>query len=322
MYKIAFLLFLLFSPLQMNLAAAYSEDSDGDDLSDQFEQELLIRFLPKFMVSASECNGLPAEFQAGMREPHPLAKNGTIYGQVFKAVSFGRSGIFLEIHYYHLWTADCGYTGHALDVEHISALVASSGGDEPATAWKAIYWYAGAHENTTCDSSHGARALDIGADLRGPTVWISAGKHASFLSPDLCHGGCGGDECDKMSEFIPFKVVNLGEPGSPMNGAVWSESSKWALAAKMRTDFSAEALAILDGAMKPGIVPLNQSQASIKAAAHAGVSTANAVSLANNKTDCVLDASADATGRTLGKTRSSAGGFLKRAWNGIVGVLK
>jgi len=308
--------------LQVNAAAAYSGDSDGDGIQDQLEQELLAKFLPRFMVSAGECNGLPAEFQPGMGEPRPLAKNGTIYGQVFKSESYGHSGEYLEIHYYHLWAADCGRNGHPLDIEHVSALIVAPAIDEIAAAWKALYWYAAAHENTSCDSSHGARALNIGAELSGPTVWISAGKHASFLSPELCHGGCGGDECNRMNAFTPIKLVNLGEPGAAMNGSVWSGSSKWALTAKMRSDFSAAALTRLDSASKADIVPLNQSQASIKATAHAGVSTANAVSSANKKTNGALDASTDAAGRALNKTQTSVGRFLKRAWTGVVGILK
>jgi hypothetical protein len=322
MFKFSLLVFLLFLPFQSNLAAAYSEDSDGDGLADQFEQELLVQFLPRFMVSASECNGLPAEFQPGISEPRPLEKNGTIYGQVFKSESYRRSGALLEIHYYHLWAADCGRTAHALDVEHVSALIVTSGAGESASAWKALYWYAAAHEDTSCDSSHGARAPDIGAELSGPTVWISAGKHASFLSPELCRGGCGGDDCNNMHAFTPLQLVNLGEPGFPMNGAVWSGSSKWTLAAKMRTDFSTAALTRLDSVSKPGIVPLNQSQASIKATAHAGVSAVDAVSLADKKTEGALNTSAGATGRALGKTQTSVGRFLKRAWNGVVGILK
>ena len=322
MDKFSIIFFLLFFPLQTNLAATISEDSDRDGLADPFEQELLARFLPKFMVSAKDCDGLPAEFQGGMKEPRPVAKNGTIYGQVFKSATYGRSGAFIEIHYYDLWAADCGYTGHALDVEHVSTLVVASHSDAPAAAWKALYWFSGAHEDTSCDASHGARAPDVGGELSGPTVWISAGKHASFLSPETCRGGCGGDECSEMRALTPHQLVNLGEPGFPMNGADWIGSSKWKLTAKMQPDFSEATLASLDGAEKPGIVPLNRSQASIKAAARAGFSTGNALSIADNKTDDALDASADAAGRALNKSQKGVGGFLKRAWRGVVGVLK
>lgn len=322
MHKFEILFFLFLFPLQANFATAYSGDSDGDGLADQFEQELLVKFLPRFMVSASDCNGLPAEFQPGVSEPRPQEGNGTIYGQVFKSASYGRAVAFLEIHYYHLWAADCGRTGHALDVEHVSVLAAASNDGEPAASWKALYWYAAAHEDTSCDSSHGARAADIDAELSGPTVWISGGKHASFLSVETCRGGCGGDDCNEMRALTPLKLVNLGEPGSPMNGALWSGSSKWTLAEKMRSDFPEAVLASLDGAEKPGVVPLNQSQASIKAAAHAGVSTANAISLADKKTDDALNASAGATGRALGRAQTNVGRFLKRAWNGVLEVMK
>jgi hypothetical protein len=322
MNKTTVLFFLLLFLPQANPATASSRDSDADGIADQLEQDLLIKFLPRFMVSAYECDGLPAEFQPGIDEPRLQAKNGTIYGQVFKSASYGRPGVFLEIHYYHLWGADCGRTGHALDAEHVSALVFAAHAEDPAESWKALYWYAAAHEDTSCDASHGARAADIGAELSGPAIWISAGKHASFLSPETCRGGCGGDNCNGAQALAPLKIVNLGEPGFPMNGALWSGSSKWSLKGKMQTDFPEEILVSIDSAEKAGIMPLNRSKATIKVAAHAGVSTANALSTADQKTDAALITSSDATGRALNKTQAGVGRFLKRAWSGVVGFFK
>src|SRR5436190_1600529 len=85
--------------------------------------------------------------------PPAVARNGTIYGQVFPRQGLAMPDRFIEIHYFHLWTRDCGRAGHPLDVEHVSVLVHADREDSPATDWNATYWDAGAHENTVCDVS-------------------------------------------------------------------------------------------------------------------------------------------------------------------------
>src|SRR5262245_61803282 len=141
-----FALLLVFCVLMFPLPAfAADDDHDKDGLPDDFEQELLVKFAPTFMLSVDECDDKPAEFMPGSSIPEVIAKNGTVYGQVFQ------TGTFLEIHYYHLWSRDCGRLKHALDVEHVSALVEADG-------LKARYWYAAAHENTLCNASTGASA--------------------------------------------------------------------------------------------------------------------------------------------------------------------
>ncbi len=143
----------------------------------------------------------------------------------------------VELHYYHLWRTDCGQMGHALDAEHVSALVAR---DEHAN-WKALYWYAAAHEDTVCDASQIARASTLNAESRGPEVWISHGKHASFLSGRLCTHGCGGDQCAAMKPMETAELINLGELRAPMNGAVWTASPAWPLAEKVGRSYLAAA---------------------------------------------------------------------------------
>jgi hypothetical protein len=60
-----------------------SADEDHDGLPGSFEQELLSRFAPHFMVSKT-CATLPAEFFRRFPDPITVATNGTIYGKVFK----------------------------------------------------------------------------------------------------------------------------------------------------------------------------------------------------------------------------------------------
>ena len=123
----------------------------------------------------------------------------------------------VEIHYYHLWKKDCGRMGHALDTEHVSVLIRASGTHSISSKWMATYWYAAAHEDTVCDASQISRASTLHAEDHGATVWISAGKHASFLNEELCRRGCGGDICEKMAPLSVSRIVNLGEIGMPMN---------------------------------------------------------------------------------------------------------
>src|SRR6185503_15971931 len=85
-----------------------AQDADHDGLADSLEGELLARFAPTFMVSGRDCDLLPATFAPGEAVPRALARDGQIYGQVFPAIGAGLNGAFIEIHYYHLWSLDCG----------------------------------------------------------------------------------------------------------------------------------------------------------------------------------------------------------------------
>lgn len=139
------------------------------------------------------------------------AENGTINGQPFPAKTPVSGARTVELHFYHLWRQDCGAHSHSLDAEHVSALVRASMLDGSAIQWKALYWYAAAHEDTVCDVSQITRATTLKAEDRGATVWISPGKHASFLNQALCHRGCGRDRCEDMKPLTVQQIVNLGE---------------------------------------------------------------------------------------------------------------
>ncbi|MGH9721555.1 MAG: hypothetical protein ACRD8O_15200 [Bryobacteraceae bacterium] len=286
----------------------FGEDGDGDKLTDNFEQELLLKFAPAFFVSQPDCDGLPAEFLAGSHQPRVVAKNGTLYGQVFPR------GEMIEIHYYHLWNRDCGRMGHALDVEHVSVLLRADSMSAPAAAWKALYWYSGAHEGTACELSSAAKASTLHAEFVGPTVWISDGKHASFLSQDACGRGCGGDRCAQMVRLTPANLINIGEPGAPLNGAVWTGSESWQLASKMKTDFSGAVIVQLENAGT--IVAINAPRPPIQAVAAAGNTslrhTGNALSTADAHTDRALDRSLKSAGRSLRRARQAVEKWVRR----------
>jgi hypothetical protein len=273
-------------------------DTDHDGLSDQLEQAILVQFKPKFMVDQADCSAVPAEFRPEDRDPTIQAENGTIYGQVFPSKNADPAESLVEVHYYHLWKKDCGRMGHALDTEHVSAVIKTNDGQ-----WKAVYWYAAAHEDTPCDASQISRAATLDAEDHGATVWISAGKHASFLNEELCRRGCGGDLCEKMAPLAVGKIVNLGESGMPMNGASWIASARWPLTAKMvRTDFKPATVARLENLPESDIAWVNPSKRPQQHAIAAGDSTIDALVTSNQNTDTAISTAGGHTGNALDKT--------------------
>jgi hypothetical protein len=289
-------------------------DSDGDGLSDALEQSLLIQFAPEFMIDRADCSGVPAEFRPRLSQPKVEAENDTIYGQVFPAKPTSVSHPMVEIHYYDLWERDCGAHGHPLDAEHVSVLVQASTSDVASAKWTALYWFAAAHQNTVCDVSQIARASTLKAQTHGATVWVSAGKHASFLNQKLCHSGCGNDVCEDMKPMAIGKIINLGEIGDPMNGSIWISSPQWPLSIKMaKADFPPAPIARLND-LPPteiawfhpgrhpaqGIIAISSSTAD--ALGNSGENTVGAMSVAGGSTDNALQRSYHNTTDALGKS--------------------
>lgn len=233
---------------------ASAQDLDRDGLPDRLEQSLLERFAPTLLLAPGECDGAPASFVPFRSHPLVQAKDGTLYGQAFKVRSAGRTRV--ELHYFHLWSRDCGRLGHDLDAEHVSAIVSASRLDAPASVWVADTWYAAAHEGSACDASSGAPARVIGAEANGPRVFVSKGKHASYFDRGQCKWGCGGDECGEDRAIVPRIIINIGERDALLNGAQWVHSNRWPLAQKLSSDFDPSLRARLDGA--DHVIPLMQ----------------------------------------------------------------
>jgi hypothetical protein len=281
-------------------------DTDSDGLSDQLEHSLLAQFAPSFMIGKGECANLPAEFRSVTVSPEVQAENGTIYGQAFPAKSSTTAAPVAEIHYFHLWSKDCGAHGHPLDTEHVAVLVRASGSDTEQAKWHAIYWYAAAHENTVCDVSQISRASTLHATDRGAKVWISPSKHASYLDERLCQSGCGADRCEAMIALPPGKLINLGEPGAPMNGSLFAESKQWPLAAKMGTsNFPDEAVARLEQLPNTEIAWFNPGKHPAQGVISASGSTYNALSTSGQNTSDAISVAEDSTGNALEKSYSS-----------------
>lgn len=290
-------------------------DSDHDGLTDAQEQALLLQFAPRFLISRDDCSSQPAEFEPSLLKPTVAAENSTIYGQAFPRP--GHAGQ-IELHYYDLWRVDCGKRGHNLDAEHVSAVLS-----EQAGTWKALYWYAAAHEDTLCDASQVARATTLDAEIRGPEVWVSKGKHAAFLGKTICSGGCGADRCEAMEQLAIKDVVNLGEASAPMNGASWVDSPEWPLADKLRrSDFGEERVGRVDRMAPDDIAWASPGKRPAQAAILGGDSAIAGMGTGMRATDGALNAADAHTDGALNTASGSTGHALGRVYRKVKKALR
>ena len=299
-----------------------SVDSDHDGLRDDLEQALMVQFAPHFFVGQDDCSNLPAEFKPGVATPLVEAENGTIYGQVFPAVDPVSGAPAAEIHYYHLWRVDCGMHGHPLDTEHVAVLVRASGPDLQAATWRALYWYAAAHENTVCDVSQIAHASTLRAQDVGANIWISRGKHASYLSRALCQKGCGADRCENMTALAPTELINLGEVNHPMNGSAFISSSAWPLAGKMtQSNFPAPVLARLNQLPESEIAWFNTGRHPSQGII--AVSSVAEQAIAGGRQDAAagISLAATDTGASLSSAQESGGSALSKSYRNTIHAL-
>jgi len=310
-------------PVPSQVDPAHAQiDSDQDGLTDELEQALLVQFAPRFLVGQGDCSNVPAEFQPGIPTPQVKSENGAIYGQVFPAKDVIEGASVVEIHYYHLWRIDCGRHGHPLDAEHVAILVRASGPDLRVATWKALYWYAAAHENTVCDVSQIAHASTLHAEVAGPSIWISPGKHASYLNESLCQTGCGADRCEKMTPLAPAKLVNLGEPGHPMNGSLFIASSAWPLAAKMaETNFPPPVLARLSKLPDSEIAWFNEGKHPSQGVIAISSATEQAVAGSGSNAVVGISSAARAANSSISVANGSTGNAFQKSYRHTVHAL-
>jgi hypothetical protein len=303
-------------------APAWAQDLDRDGLPESLEQVLLDRFVPTLVLDAAECDGAPAAFKPGAVDPVVVARDGTLYGHVAARATGDGGGIEVEIKYFHLWDRDCGRPSHKLDVEHVSGLLWAPALDAPIAAWQARYWYAAAHEGTICDASSGAAAVALRAVTVGPYVYVSRGKHASYLERGHCKWGCGSDICRDGMPAPRAGVINLGEPGRPLNGATWTDSRRWSLASKLGSDFEPALRERLDRADPLDVVALRIGLRPIQSPILGGDTGFDALILAGTAAADALEASADAGATAVEATGRAVGTALRKTASGIARFLR
>jgi hypothetical protein len=303
--------------LVLSAKPVVAQDLDRDGLADPFEQALLERFLPTFVLSAGECDGRPAAMVPGTPDPRVLVRDGTIYGHVMRRGAATRHRVEIEIQYFHLWSRDCGRPSHQLDAEHVSTLVYAAAADAALDAWQAEYWYAAAHEGTVCDASSGAPAAALRAASGGPFVYVSRGKHASYLLRGQCKWGCGSDLCDPGDPLPRAPVVNLGEPGAPLNGATWVQSRQWALAARLSSDFEPAFRARLDADGPSTVQTLRIGLRPLQAPILGGDTGLDALIMAGDATVDAVATTAEATSSAAGATGRAVGTAATRTARGL-----
>ena len=277
-------------------APATAQDLDRDGVADGLEQALFERFAPTLLLARSECDGVPASFVSNLLAPRVLAKDATLYGQAFRLPSIDDRAR-VELHFFHLWARDCGRRGHDLDVEHVSAIVSAATLESPMSSWLAEVWYAAAHEGSVCDASSGARATVIGAETSGPRVFVSRGKHASYLDRGQCKWGCGGDECGDDRVVVPLRIINIGEGDAPLNGALWIHSDRWPLHTKLGSDFEPALRARLDDPNDDHVIPLMQHRRGPQAPVLAGDTALDGLEVAAESAKGAFGTATRAVGR-------------------------
>lgn len=304
-------------------APAPDQDSDADGLSDALEQALLQRFQPDLLFAQNDCATAPTAFLPDTSQPTPVPHTeGTLYGQVTP-----RAPSVIEVRYFHLWARDCGQYGHPLDAERVSVLLSSAtGASAPADDWKALYWFAAAHEGTVCDSSRIHTAVSLHAETAGATAWVSKDKHASFLERARCDQGCGADDCAAgvSATSASRPVVNLGEPGHILNGATWTTAASWQLSAKMlKTDFLPAHLTLLAAGVPSGAPGATPTSVAVGRRPMTGFQTALAIaSEPPQKTGMALEKADRHTARALEKGGQQVHRSLRLAYAATVGFLR
>ncbi len=148
------------------------------------------------------------------------------------------------------------------------------------------------------------------AEWIGPDIWISKNKHASYLTHERCRLGCGGDTCPQMVPLSTPGIINLGEPGKPMNGAIWATSPSWPLAKKMSPQFGLSTISQIERASPGKVVAVNRALPPVRATILAGNETLDGVAVGGKHTGAALKTGKASTGSALGKAFRAVGRAL------------
>jgi hypothetical protein len=113
----------------------------------------------------------------------------------------------------------------------------------------------------------------------------------------------------------PSKIVNLGEPGHPMNGSVFIASSEWPLMDKMsKTDFPPEPIARLSRLPETDIAWFNAGKHPARGIIAKSSSTQQALAGGARNTTSSLSTAATSTDTAISVTQDSTGNALEQSY--------
>jgi hypothetical protein len=129
-----------------------------------------------------------------------------------------------------------------------------------------------------------------------------------------------------MTPLVSKDLINLGEPGFPMNGSVFTSSTVWPLKAKMSSsNFPPAAVARLDEIpatdiawFNPGRHPaqgvIAKSSSTEQALATSSRNTISAISVAESSTGDALTTSSDSTTGAIATAGNSTDNALQKSY--------
>jgi hypothetical protein len=208
-----------------------------------FESELGQKFGPTYHASRNERDYL-AQLEP-QKEPrlglaHPPWRP-YVYFSVLALGTSGGTRVY-EINYLTIWEWDAGLQRgpviigpHRWDIERTATFVAGPKGRHDPGAYKVRQTYYASHERVRLGgvlSLDNSRYVKYRRGLeRGPDVWWSKGKHASFPDLDALGGSTARDSYQKPGEVArpgEYSLTDVGTLEQPSSEALWiTYKSRW-----------------------------------------------------------------------------------------------
>jgi hypothetical protein len=140
--------------------------------------------------------------------------------------------------------------------------------------------------------------------------------------------GVAGDQCDGAQRMRISKLINLGEPGEPLNGATWSTSPSWPLASKMMPCYTSGLIDRMPTGNEVALVPARDvvrgARTTIKVAGRtygsltsANSSTGTAVATGARGARLEMDAAAGAPQISAGHVERSLRAASSSTWKSV-----
>jgi len=143
-----------------------------------------------------------------------------------------------------------------------------------------------------------------------------------YLNETLCHAGCGADRCVDMVALPPGKIVDLGEPGHPMNGSIFIASSEWPLMGKMsNTNFPPEPIARLNRLPETDIAWFSAGKHPARKVVAVSSSTEQVIAGGAHDTTSALSDAGTFTGAAISVAQDGTGNALQRTYRHTIDAL-